>query len=183
MSFVIKHRDAVILLLRGFFRTNHAKESLKVLHQSQITGWEKWWQIEFGIYLAKSKKVAHWTHEHRVFHPSKIGHRRKSSLVDIGIQFKYIEPQKLFALELKQNINAKKCIDAMALDMGKVLRYENGSDRSPSVYRFTYVGIVPSCESDDEIIELCEECINDNYPDGEGVKILRLGTYFKMIVA
>jgi len=58
-----KDLEFLTSIIRPFFKQAHIKKTLVVILEEEITGWEKWLQIEFAAYLRGHKDVKHWDRE------------------------------------------------------------------------------------------------------------------------
>jgi len=121
MGQVKRDFNFTVKLFDNFFSRKKIQNRLSIINKHEITGWEIWWQVEFATYLStKDKSVSEWYREWKY----PIDKRRVSSKSEMYIDFlirqKYSKKNHFIALELKQNICAKKCIKNMLNDVDKV---------------------------------------------------------------
>ena len=123
--------DFTVKLFDNFFKKKKIQKKfkkfteLKNLHDIEITGWETWWQIEFSLYLFylldKGDTVSWWEREWRYPIDKRVSSKRKSEMsIDFLVRQKHAKVGQYIALELKQDIDAKICINGMLADIDKV---------------------------------------------------------------
>ena len=122
-----KKRDFnfTVNLFENFFKRKKIQKKfkkftkLKELHDIEITGWEIWWQIEFALYLFNNDTVSWWEREWRYPFDKRMSNKNEMS-IDFLVRQKGTKLGKYIALELKQHIDAKKCVLGMLEDIDKV---------------------------------------------------------------
>lgn len=121
-------KDDIIIvkrLIEDFISQKHFTKGLAQISEIGITGWEKWWQIELGIFVAEYPGIEEWDMEH----PFDVDGRKAdftTLYVDLGFTMKGWKGEYVF-LELKQNNDYKKCIDLMFKDAEKYEFLKNKS--------------------------------------------------------
>lgn len=112
-------------IMENFISLDHVTKGLKQIYDVGITGWEKWWQVEFAIYLDALENVEEWDMEHEF----EVDRRKIDGdrlYVDFGFTLNDWNGEYVF-LELKQHDNYKKCIDMMFKDAEKFERLKKRS--------------------------------------------------------
>ncbi len=117
MSFFLEDLDLVVNMLDELLAKEHIVRGLNKIVDIEITGWEKWWQVEFGLFLDEYPGLAEWDMEHE-FEVDCNTSNGDRIFVDLGFKMKGWPDSYVF-LELKQNDDYKKCIDLMFKDAEK----------------------------------------------------------------
>lgn len=112
--------DIIGDVLLDFFRAKRIRESLDARHQLEISGWEKWWQIELAIYLASAESIAEWDMEKAFGSDCRMEPEQERMAVNIGFRLKHNTKGEWYFVELKQDDDYKKCIDKMCSDAGRI---------------------------------------------------------------
>lgn len=149
--------------LSDFFDKGSIKRSLDLIDEVEITGWEKWWQVEFASWLAEHDGVGDWVMEEVFLTDLRRNSKKDSIAIDIGFRLKGFSSSEMLFLELKQNSDWRKCIDNMLLDVEKVecsqaYSVENGV----AIRNFFVVGVYPTGDtSKKEVHDYIEERAKD----------------------
>ena len=74
----VSRRDLGLIadVAKAFFRQARVRKALAVIHEQQITGWEKWWQVEFALFW--------WIHRRRRVVPGAPAPARPAELGPSG---------------------------------------------------------------------------------------------------
>jgi hypothetical protein len=143
--------EIIINILRPFFRQARIYNALKIIGREDISGFEKWLEIELLIYLSEQKdyeRNSQWNLEMD---------KRKSSknhkLLDIGIRKKGHKKNKYIGIELKCNNNMDACINGMIKDCIKLTQLKGSANKKTRSLFF--VGIHPK-----EDVNLIRKTIN-----------------------
>ena len=115
------HRDLefVTSLAEGFFAQRAMRRTLRVISEQEISGWEKWLQVEFAAYIHDHEEVKAWGRETPYLTDRRIERAREKCAVDFIIHQKY--KQSHLALEFKQINSVGRCARAMVGDILKML--------------------------------------------------------------
>ncbi|MBI4937874.1 MAG: hypothetical protein HY846_06600 [Nitrosomonadales bacterium] len=183
MPHLLEERQKLIALLVNFFRTKRSRQSLKLLSESNVSGWEKWWQIEFAMYLSRSRLIDGWKLEHQAPPDPTLDAIKKHISFDVALQFKEHAHNEWFLLELKQSKDFRRCLCQMTEDMRKFITADMSHIKAISLRRIAYIGIVPGHEDNDEIKEYAEDVGGDLWIDNFQVAVRQIGEYHKLIVA
>ena len=131
---VQKDFDLVKDLCCSFFRKRSIIETLKIIDDQSISGWEKWMQIEFAKFCNDRKDVAEWYREEKYKLDMRMSKKRNTCSVDFLLRQKY--KQTWVALELKQKNRASSCIKSMIRDLIKIGKIRSSDDDIRSVWCF-----------------------------------------------
>lgn len=112
-------------LMENFFKSQNFVGGLNQISSIGITGWEKWWQIEFAVFIDNLDGIDEWDMEHEFEVDQRKGGGDRV-YVDFGFRVNDWKDEYVF-LEFKQNQDYKKCIDNMFKDAEK---YEMVKTRS-----------------------------------------------------
>ncbi|MFT3728460.1 MAG: hypothetical protein QM759_11605 [Terricaulis sp.] len=135
--------DFTFDVVDGFFKTPRIQRTLNAIHKTEVSGWEKWWQIELALYLSTHGGVSDRGMEEE-FNTDRRRERVKDWLaIDIFFRRKRCASDKM---ELKQNPDWRRCIDNMLLDVAKVHRSQQRSMGNLSIRNFFVLGVYPSVE-------------------------------------
>lgn len=110
----------VSIHLDQFFARTSVKKTLNRIYEQEITGWEKWWQIEFVTWLAEHDNVGDWVMEEKFEIDGRRTRDQNHISIDVGFRLKGFSTREYLFLELKQNLDWRKCIYNMLSDAHKV---------------------------------------------------------------
>ena len=127
----------------GLLRQKRIQRTLDALHETDVTSWEKWWQIELAIYLSEYDDVGDWNMEERFFTDLRRGTKKDSIAVDLSFRRKRCSKDASIFLELKQDPDWKRCIENMLRDAKKVFGAHSRSHEGSAVRSFFVAGICP----------------------------------------
>ena len=112
--------DFTVKLFDNFFSRKKIQKRLSIINEKEITGWEVWWQVEFATYLStKDESVSEWYREWKYPIDNRVSSQSEMS-IDFLIRQKGAKKDYFIALELKQHIFVKRCIQNMLKDVDKV---------------------------------------------------------------
>lgn len=131
-------------LVSSFFARKSVRETLSVISELEISGWEKWLQIEFAKFCKSHEDVAEWDRELRYGLDRRLSRGKASCAIDFLIRQKY--KRSPLAIELKQNASPSGCIKAMTIDMAKVNKIRYSQDDLRGVW---CVGVHPAKPADE----------------------------------
>lgn len=118
----IEARDLEFLtdLATEFFAQRTIRKTLQVIGAQNISGWEKWIQVEFAAFIHDHDNVKAWSREAPYASDKRIEKARSRCAVDFIIHQKY--KQSHLALEIKQVRSVSRCTRAMVEDITKMLK-------------------------------------------------------------
>jgi len=131
-------------VLTDFFKQKRIQRTLAAIEEAEVTGWEKWWQIELALYLSEHDEVGNWNMEERFFTDLRRGTEKDSIAVDLSFRQKRCSKDAMIFLELKQDADWKRCIENMLRDAKKVFGAHSRSHEGSAVRSFFVAGIYPS---------------------------------------
>lgn len=164
--------------LSEFFDRGSIKRSLDLIDEVGITGWEKWWQVEFSSWLSEHDGVGDWVMEEVFLTDLRRNSKKDNIAIDIGFRLKGFSSTEMLFLELKQNADWRRCIDNMLLDVEKVDCAQKYSvDNRIAIRNFFVVGVYPTGEtSKKEVHDYVQERADDF-----GVEVERAHVFTKFI--
>lgn len=117
----IEARDLEFLteLSTEFFAQRSIRRTLQVIGAQNISGWEKWLQVEFAAFIHDHENVKAWSREAPYATDQRIEKARTRCAVDFIVHQKY--KQRHLALEIKQVKSVSRCTRAMVEDITKML--------------------------------------------------------------
>jgi hypothetical protein len=139
------------IVLLEFFKTRRVRSSLKAFHAFGVSGWERWWQTELAVFLAKSDSVTDWDMEHSFEVDGRTKHARSRLAIDIGFRLKNHSKDWWHFLELSQSDSFKRCIAKMCRDMHKVTCAKQYSLHEVQRRYIVCAGIVPKIDNPHEV--------------------------------
>lgn len=149
----MKDLQFISQLFSEFFKNNHIKKRLKIIKNKQITGWEKWLQVEFGVFLDDHDIVMESGRE-GIFSVDRRKDTDKTKIyVDFILRKKNCTKDFYLAIELKQADSFRTCLGRMIDDANKIYKIRGGNLRECFM-----VGIHNSEEHDLVISESWERC-------------------------
>lgn len=114
------------------------------IHETEVSGWEKWWQVELALYLNDHDDVADWNMEERFFTDLRRSVEKDSIAIDLCFRRKRCSKDSMIYLELKQDADWKRCMDKLLRDALKVSDAQTRSQEGDAVRSFFVAGIYPS---------------------------------------
>ena len=113
-------------LAEGFFSRKSIRDTLNTVSEFEITGWEKWLQIEFAKYCKTHAEVSDWGRELRYELDRRLSKNKATCAIDFFIRQK--RKHSPMGIEIKQNPSARACIKSMLDDKAKVSRIRLSND-------------------------------------------------------
>ncbi len=133
--------------LDQFFAMSGVKKALNRIYDWEITGWEKWWQIEFVTWLAEHDNVGDWVMEEEFEIDGRRASDKNYISIDVGFRLKGFSTKEYLFLELKQNADWRRCINNMLSDAHKVFDAKKRSSTNGLEKRSFFVcGVYPMDE-------------------------------------
>ena len=130
-------------ILEGFFKQGRVQQALTAIEKAEITGWEKWWQIELALFLSQHNDISDWNMEEPFFTDRRTAIKQDSIAVDLCFRRKRHSTDSMIFLELKQDANWQRCIDNMMRDADKIYRSQSRSLGGAAIRNFFVVGVYP----------------------------------------
>ncbi len=131
-------------VLTDFFGQRRIQRTLDAIHETEISGWEKWWQVELAVCLSDHDDVAEWNMEERFFIDRRRSADREFLAVDLCFRRKRCAKDSMIYIELKQDADWKCCIENMLRDALKVADARTRSEEGGAWRSFFVAGIYPS---------------------------------------
>lgn len=119
MSTYTKDLEFLASLADDFFSQRSIRKTLSVINEEEISGWEKWLQVEFASFVHDHQDIKAWGRETPYSTDKRITKARERCAVDFILHQKY--KQSHLALELKQIDSIARCTQAMIKDIQKML--------------------------------------------------------------
>lgn len=136
--------DFVVDVLAAFFGLARVQATLQTIFDTEVSGWEKWWQIEFAAFLSDYEDVAEWDMEEVFLTDLRTSNSRERMAIDICFRRKGHAKGQFVFLELKQDRDWKRCIGNMLADAEKFGDSHKRSENGLAVRSFFLVGVYPS---------------------------------------
>ena len=130
-------------LLAQFFSRKRIQTTLADIWDTEVTGWEKWWQIEFAMFLSEHEAIAEWNMEEEFHTDLRTGTSKDFMAIDICFRRKGFASNHFVFLELKQDRDWKCCIGNMLSDAKKFSTSKVRSINGMQVRSFWLVGVHP----------------------------------------
>lgn len=118
MTALRKDLEFLTALSEEFFGQRSLRRTLSVIEGQEISGWEKWLQVEFAAFIHDHENVKAWSRETPYTTDQRIEKARQRCAVDFIVHQKF--KQSHLALELKQVNSVKRCAKAMIEDIKKM---------------------------------------------------------------
>jgi hypothetical protein len=90
-------------LLAQFFSRKRIQTTLAGIWDTGVTGWEKWWQIEFAMFLSEHDDIAEWNMEEEFHTDLRTGTAKDYMAIDICFRRKGLAANHYIFLELKED--------------------------------------------------------------------------------
>lgn len=128
-----------------FFDRGAVCRALDFIDEVGITGWEKWWQVEFAAWLAESDGIGDWVMEEDFLTDLRRNSKKNLIAIDIGFRLKGFSTKEMLFLEIKQNSDWRRCVKNMLSDIEKVGSAQTYSVENKLMIRnFFVVGVYPT---------------------------------------
>jgi hypothetical protein len=130
-------------LMVAFFGRTRIQATLERIASTDVTGWEKWWQIELAMFLAEHEDIAEWDMEEEFHTDLRTGASQDFMAIDICFRRKGFAKNHFVFVELKQDRDWKRCISNMLTDAEKFGVSKTRSLSGLQVRSFWLVGVHP----------------------------------------
>ena len=114
-------------ITQEFFSKARIQQSLNIIYEHDITGWEIWLQIELSHFLSKHDSEPEWHREEEHDYDRRMEKNKSFLKPDFLIRKKGWRKDSYFALEIKQHREAANCISNMKKDMARVEKIKQSS--------------------------------------------------------
>jgi hypothetical protein len=121
-------------LVSEFFSKKTIRDTLASISDFEISGWEKWLQVEFAKFCMTHDQISDWGRELRYELDKRVSKERKSCFIDFFIRQKY--KQSSLGIEIKQHKSPSSCIKAMITDIAKVDQIKYSQDDLRGIWCF-----------------------------------------------
>ncbi len=135
-----------------FFSRRTVGRALELIDEVGITGWEKWWQVEFAAWLSDHDQISEWVMEEVFLTDLRRNTSKNSIAIDLGFRMKGYSTKEMLFLELKQNHDFVRCVDNMLTDAEKLYTAQTYSGSGLKIRNFFLVGVYPSGELAKKVI-------------------------------
>lgn len=115
-----------------FFNKKTIKDTISIIEDSEITGWEKWLQIEFSKFINDRDNISDWVREWRYDLDKRSSKSKSKCSIDFSIKQKH--KHSWIAVEIKQINSAASCIKSMHNDILKVYKIKQSQDDIRSIW-------------------------------------------------
>jgi hypothetical protein len=116
----------VTRITQDFFAKKAIKDTLYTIAEFNITGWEKWIQIEFAKFCKSHPEITYWDREQRYELDRRLSKVKASCAIDFWVQQKH--KQSPLAIEIKQQKSPRGCINSMLRDKAKLQNIKYSQD-------------------------------------------------------
>lgn len=111
-------------LVQDFFASRHLRRTLVAIEADEISGWEKWLQIELAQFFREHDQIKAWWRESSYKLDRRVAQSRTQCAVDFLLH--QARKQSHMALEVKQVDSVNNCVAGMLLDRRKISRIRGG---------------------------------------------------------
>lgn len=151
--------EFTLAILDSFFAQKRIRTALAKIAETEVSGWEKWWQIELALFLSEHEDIAEWDMEEPFFTDRRRHTSQDSLAIDLCFRRKRQSSERFIFLELKQDQDWKRCVANMMSDAEKVYFAQTKSLSNAKIGNFFLAGIyprVPKADIHDYIEEIAE---------------------------
>ncbi|MBR7745911.1 hypothetical protein [Undibacterium baiyunense] len=113
-------------LVADFFSRKSVRDTLSTISYFEISGWEKWVQIEFAKFCMDHEEISDWGRELRYELDKRMSNGKSSCSIDFLIRQK--RKQSPIGIEIKQHPSPNGCVKAMLKDIAKVQQIKYSQD-------------------------------------------------------
>lgn len=105
-------------LVEKFFEDKTIKKKLRFIRESRISGWEKWMQVEFGMFLDGHTEVMQADREQKFAVDGRKTYKTRAH-IDFVFRKKNCAIDQLLGVELKRRNSFHTCLAGMIEDANK----------------------------------------------------------------
>lgn len=151
--------DRIADVLLGFFDDKRVTEALSKVREFEVSGWEKWWQVELALYLSRADDlIAEWDMEHPFDTDQRTKLAQGRMALDIGFRLKRHSKDSWYFVELKQADDFRRCIDRMCQDGEKVFSARRKSFDGLSIRYIACAGVFLDAREEEVEAYLNQAC-------------------------
>ena len=136
--------EFTLAVLDSFFAQKRIRTALAKIAETDVSGWEKWWQIELALFLSDHEDVAEWDMEEPFFTDRRRHTSQDMLAIDLCFRRKRQSSERFIFLELKQDQDWKRCVSHMMSDAEKVYCAQTKSLSNTRIRSFFLAGVYPS---------------------------------------
>lgn len=114
-------------LAQDFFGDEKVSDAFEMIDDYSITGWEKWFQIEFSRFLINHDSEPEWWREWPAEFDGRREKAKKSCRPDFVIRKKGWRRDSYAVLEVKQHPQPGQCVNNMVVDLKKMEKIRRSS--------------------------------------------------------
>ncbi len=175
-------REKIGKLLLDFFDAKRNRNTLESMQYFGISGWEKWWQTEFALYLAQDDKtIDDWDMDHPFDVVSRTSSAPEHMAFDIGFRFRGQPSGEWYFAELRQDDYYRRCIDRMRNDAEKILAARTQSFDGIRVRYVACAGVFLMTD-EDEVRAHAEAAFKDVKIDADGLFLKPIGKHHLLLI-
>ena len=174
--------DKIADVLLAFFKIKRISETLTMIHRFEVTGWEKWWQVELALFLSQSDEmIAEWDMEHLFDTDRRTNLAQNRMALDIGFRLKRHNKDSWYFVELKQADDYRVCIDRMCKDVDKVLSARKKSFDGLDIRFIACAGVFLEAK-EKEVLDYAEEALDSINVDHQGFYFEKVGKGYNLLL-
>lgn len=125
MSTINKDFEFLSEILKEFVDQKAFIKKLQLMHETDISGWEIWLQVELALFFQGHEKIAEWNREQRHSLDMRKSSYWSNASIDFYLRKKYAHDA--IPLEIKQHKTASQCIKSMGADARKFSTIKSSS--------------------------------------------------------
>lgn len=149
-------------VVESFFAKKTIKDTLAHISEFDITGWEKWIQIEFAKHCKSHLGITEWGRELRYELDKRCSKSKSSCSIDFLIRQKH--KQSPLAIEIKQQSSPRGCIKSMLRDKAKLQNIKWSQDDLRGVWCIGVHNFEPT-ENIKNLVDYCSKEAGTKIPE------------------
>lgn len=174
--------DKISDVVLSFFENKRIIETLGKIGEFEVSGWEKWWQVEFALFLSHADdNIAEWDMEHPFDTDKRTRLAQDRMALDIGFRLKRQPKDQWYFVELKQADNYRTCIDRMVKDADKVFSARKKSFGGLHIRYIACAGVFREAE-EDKVLDYVEDVLDKADIEHDGFYFEKLANGYCLLV-
>ncbi|MEI6026822.1 MAG: hypothetical protein WCT47_09045 [Betaproteobacteria bacterium] len=174
--------DKISDIVHSFFENKRIVETLEKIGSFGVSGWEKWWQVEFALFLSHADDViADWDMEHPFETDKRTKLAQSRMALDIGFRLKRQAKDRWYFVELKQADSYRACIDKMIKDADKVFSARKKSFDGLNIKYIACAGVFRKAD-EEEVLDYVEDELDKAGIDHDGFYFENLAKGYCLLV-
>ena len=174
--------DKISDVVLSFFENKRIVETLEKIGEFGVSGWEKWWQVEFALFLSHADDViAEWDMGHPFDTDRRTRLAQNRMALDIGFRLKRQSKDQWYFVELKQADNFRTCIDRMIKDAKKVFSARKSSFDGLNIRYIACAGVFREAD-EEKVLDYVEEELHRAGIDHDGFYFEQLAKGYCLLV-